>query len=286
MSGIESAVATIEPEDCSAGACDSMAAVRPTVVLKFGGSAVGTPGRLRRAAKRVRGHVRAGARVVVVVSATGDSTDRIARWCRAVAPACGARGSREMDRALATGEDFSAALLAAALLDLGVEAVSLRGGEAGLEASGSAGAGEIQHLRGERLRSLLEQGVVPVVAGFQALRPDGETITLGRGGSDTTAAYLAGALGAAACHIITDVDGVYDRDPQLDPSARHLPSVPYETLIRLAEAGAQVVHPAAAGHARRFETPLHVYSFRAPLEPERATYVGPAPAPAIAAGKS
>lgn len=248
----------------------------PLLVLKFGGTAVGTPARIRRAAKRVRKQLRSGARVVVVVSATGDTTDRIVRWLNAVAPESGSLAAREIDRALATGEDLSAALLASALLALGVRAVSLRGGEAGLEAAGAFGAGEIRELQDGRLRSLLDEGVVPVVSGFQAVGPDGETVTLGRGGSDTTAAYLAGALGASACHIVTDVDGVYDRDPRLDPSARHLASLPYDALISLAEGGAQVVHPAAAVHARRSGTPLHVYSFRAPPVPVRSSHVGPA----------
>ena len=263
-----------------AGGCrresSSPVAASPLVILKFGGTAVGTPARIRRAARRVREQARSGARVVVVVSATGNATDRIARWLQAVAPEDVEGAGREFDRALATGEDLSAALLAAALLALGVPAVSVRGGEAGIEAGGPFGGGEIRRLSGDRLRSLLADGIVPVVSGFQAIRSDGETVTLGRGGSDTTAVYLAGALGASDCHIITDVDGVYDRDPRLDPTARHLSHLPYESLISLAEGGAQVVHPAAARHAATFGTPLHVYSFRAPRVPARVTRVGPA----------
>lgn len=276
MSGASATTVSTDSDGCRREPVSSaVVGEAPLLVLKFGGTAVGTPARMRRAAKRVRGHVRSGARVVVVVSATGDTTDRVARWLGAVAPESASLAAREFDRALATGEDLSAALLASALLALGVPAVSLGGGEAGLRAAGEFGAAEIRELQDGRLRSLLEEGVVPVVSGFQAVGPDGETLTLGRGGSDTTAAYLAGALDASACHIITDVDGVYDRDPRLDPSARHLSSLPYEALISLAEGGAQVVHPAAAAHARRSGTPLHVYSFRAPPVPVRWTHVGP-----------
>lgn len=263
MSGRRGAETAAGPAGCAGG----------ILVLKFGGSALATPARVRRAAKRIRSHVRRGSRVVAVVSATGDSTDRILRWCRDLSSSAAA--ARELERALATGEDRTAALVAAALIEIGVGAISLRGAEAGLVAGGDWGEASIRRLRPERLQTLLADGVVPVVAGFQACRPDGETVTLGRGGSDTTATYLAGALRAEACHLITDVDGVYDRDPRLDPSARHLPSLSYSTLIELAEAGAQVVHPTAAAHARRFQTPLHVYSYRAPRVPERGSRIGP-----------
>lgn len=263
MSGISGEETAAEPAGCSGG----------ILVLKFGGSALATPARVRRAAKRIRSHVRRGSRVVAVVSATGQSTDRILQWCRELSSS--AAGARELERALATGEDRTAALVAAALIEIGVPAISLRGAEAGLVAEGDWGEASIRRLRAERLQTLLADDVVPVVAGFQASRPDGETVTLGRGGSDTTATYLAGALRAEACHLITDVDGVYDRDPRLDPSARHLPTLSYTALVELAEAGAQVVHPAAADHARRFGTPLHVYSYRAARVPERGSRIGP-----------
>lgn len=250
-----------------------------SIVLKFGGTSLGTPQRVRRAAKRVRRHVRAGSAVVVVVSAAGRRTDRILRWLHAVGPEGDPRTAREVDRALATGEDLSAATLAAALLALGVPAVSLRGGEAGLEAGGAFGAGRIERLDDTRLRALLRRGVVPVVSGFQARRPDGETVTLGRGGSDTTAVYLAGTLGADACHIVTDVDGVYDRDPRRDPGARRFSHLPHEALLSIVDAGAQVVHPAAARYAQQFGTPLHVYSYLRHGASEGGTFVGPVGAP-------
>lgn len=267
------------PADCRGPAESGEVAAGELVVLKFGGTSVGNPRRIRRAAQRVRRQVQRGARVVVVVSAAGQSTDRILRWHRAVAPAAeGGPVGRELDRALATGEDLSAALLASALLALGIPALSVRGGEAGIEAVGPFGGGTIRRLANRRLHELLERGVVPVVSGFQGALADGETVTLGRGGSDTTAVFLAGALGAAACHIITDVDAVYDRDPRLHADARRIERISHEALIELTEGGAQVVHPAAARFAGAFGTPLLIYSYAAPLSGASGTLVTTAPA--------
>lgn len=231
------------------------------VVLKFGGTSLQTADRVRRAARRVAVRVREGASAVVVVSARGHATDLILRELSRVT---GVDGGREADRALATGEDLSAALLAAALQGLAVPARSLRGGEAGIEAAGDHGAGTIRVVRPQRLLALLAEGVVPVVSGFQGERDDRETLTLGRGGSDTTAVALAAALGAS-CEIVTDVDAVYDRDPNRDQAARPYLELTVSELVRLAEEGAQVVHPAAARLAERHGVPLHIYSFRAPL---------------------
>lgn len=181
-----------------------------------------------------------------------------------------------MDRALATGEELSAGLLGAALRALGVAARSLRADEAGLEAVGPFGGGVLTGLDVERLGRLLDTGVTPVVAGFQAVRRDGETVTLGRGGSDVTAVFLAMMLGAAACHIVTDVDGVYDTDPRTNPDARRLPELSHAALVQLSGRGAEVVHPMAALYAERFGTPLHVYNFRAPPHSPAGTRVAPA----------
>lgn len=263
------------PADCRGEPLRDEAGPGELVVLKFGGTSVGNPRRIRRAAKRVRRHVRRGERIVVVVSAAGQSTDRILRWHRAVAPkaAAGSLVARELDRALATGEDLSAALLASALLALGIPALSLRGGEAGIEAVGPFGGGTIRRLSGRRLGELLDRGVVPVVSGFQAVLPDGETVTLGRGGSDTSAVFLAGALRAAICHIVTDVDAVYDRDPRLHADARRIDHISHDALVDLTEGGAQVVHPAAARFAETFGTPLRVYSYAASLSDPAGTLV-------------
>jgi aspartate kinase len=168
-----------------------------------------------------------------------------------------------VDRALATGEDRAAALLAIALWRRGVSARSLRGGEAGIEAEGEFGGGVVMRVTPAGLRRLLDAGVVPVVSGFQGVRGDGETITLGRGGSDISAVVVAAALGAE-CHIIKDVAGVYDRDPNIHPDARRFDSLGYGDLLRLAESGARVVHPAAARLAASARVPLRIYHFAAP----------------------
>lgn len=263
--------------ECTDAGCRDAGAAgvapRPVVVLKFGGTSLGGAGRVRLAARRVRGHLRRGTGVVVVVSAMGDLTDRTLRRLDAIAPGRAGLPSRERDRALSTGEDLAAALLSAALIDLGVAAVSLRGGEAGLVGAGDFGTGEIARVDPLRLRSLLDDGVVPVVSGFQAMREDGETVTLGRSGSDTTAACIAAALEAEACHIVTDVAGVHDRDPNLDPSARLLPALTFDELLSIVEHGGRVVHPAAVRHARASGTPLRVYHFRARLDPASGSVI-------------
>ncbi len=234
------------------------------VVLKFGGTSLQTTARIRRAARRIALRSASGTPVVAVVSACGHATDRILSDLARLGAS--ARNGRETDRALATGEDLSAALLSTALLSLGVHAVSLRGAEAGIRAEGGFGSGRIAAVRSRRLRALLEAGIVPVVSGFQGVRADGETLTLGRGGSDTSAVALAAALGPVPCEIVTDVPAVFDRDPRRYRRARRFAELTHSALRRIVESGANVVHPAAAGMAERFGVPLRVYSFRAPLE--------------------
>jgi aspartate kinase len=172
--------------------------------------------------------------------------------------------ARELDRALATGEDRSTALLAATLWGLGVAARSLRGGEAGVRAEGGFGTGRIVMVDPRPIHHLLDQGVVPVVSGFQGRRSDGETVTLGRGGSDTTAVAIAAALGAI-CHLVSDVPAVYDRDPNRDPSAHPFASLGHGELVALIDGGERVIHPSAAELARDASVPLRLYHFRAPL---------------------
>jgi aspartate kinase len=250
--------------------------VATITVIKFGGTSLASAARIRRAALRVRALRRAGHRLLVVVSATGHTTDRLLRRLDAVGrghadPRCDP--SRERDRALATGEDLSAALLAASLLGLGVPALSLRGGEAGILAAGEFGAGRPVVLQAARLKALVAMDQVPVVAGFQGARADGETVTLGRGGSDVSAVFLAAALGAAECQIVTDVDGVYSADPRQDPAARRYHVLAHRELVRLAAAGAAVVHLDAAARAAQAGVRLRVLHFDAPLGGEEGTVV-------------
>jgi aspartate kinase len=243
------------------------------VVLKFGGTSLATPRRLRLAARRIRAHLRRGEAPVVVASALGHTTDRILQRLGrcGISPAL---ASREMDRALATGETLSSAMLAGCLRTLGIGAISLSGGEAGFEGTGEFGRGAIARLDVSPILRLLAGGTVPVIAGFQARRRDGETVTLGRGASDTTAVALAAALGPVTCHIVTDVGAVYDRDPNLDAAAQPYRELTHDELLRLAEAGAQVVHPAAARWALDHQVPLCIYSYRAILGEEYGTRVG------------
>jgi aspartate kinase len=250
------------------------------LVIKFGGTSLGTPGRIRRAARRVRAHVERGRQVVVVVSATGYTTDRIARWLSAV-DRVGRPEPREADRALATGEALSAALFAAALAGEGVPGRSLDGGEAGILAEGGFCGARIARVDPGRLLELLGQEIVPVVTGFQAVRADGEVVTLGRGGSDTSAVAIAVAL-RAECHIVTDVDGVYDRDPRVHPGAFPFRTLTHAALVGLARAGARVIHGQAAERAAEAGIPLRIHHYRAGLA-GGGTYVPAAqsPGPAV-----
>ncbi len=243
------------------------------IVIKFGGTSLGNAARIRRAARRVRAHVHAGDRVIAVVSAVGDTTNRILARLRAVG--VGER-SREHDRALATGEDLSAALFAGTLEAMGMRARSLRGGEAGIFANGDYGAAVLDTLDATPIRALLAHDVVPVVAGFQATRADGETVTIGRNGSDATAVFLAGLLHADACHIVTDVSSICDSDPRTNPHARSLPQLSHGGLRELTESGSDVVQREAAVLAERFGTRLYVYHFRSPISNPSGTIVAAA----------
>ena len=252
-----------------------MSAAAGILVVKFGGTSLGTPARIRRAARRVAALVASGRRVVAVVSAMGHTTDQILGTLGALAAGRSASAAREVDRALATGEDLSAALLAAALHVLGVPARSLRGGEAGVRAAGAFGAARVSRVDARRLRALLARGVVPVVSGFQGQRRDLEVATLGRGGSDTSAVAIAASLGPAPCHIVTDVDAVYDRDPRLHADARPIPRLSHAELLELARTGAQVVAAEAARLAAERGVPLRVLAFDARPDDERSgTFVG------------
>lgn len=261
---------------CPSPPPDALPAATPgTLVLKFGGTSLASAGRVRRAAERVRRLHQAGHPVVVVVSAAGHTTDLILYRTTAVFGEPNGHDAlgRERDRALATGEDLSAALLAGALLALGVEATSLRGGEAGIVATGEHGAGSPTVLNSSRLESLLAARRVPVVSGFQAQRPDGETVTLGRGGSDLSAVFLAVGLAAAECQIVTDVDGVHTADPRLDSSATRYETLSHGGLLALTTAGSEVVHPDAAQRAAAAGLSLRVYHHEAPFARPGGTVV-------------
>ncbi|GAA3004869.1 aspartate kinase [Actinokineospora diospyrosa] len=229
------------------------------VVQKYGGSSLGTPELILRVAQRVIATRAAGHDVVVVASAMGDSTDDLldlaARVSRAPGPA------RELDMLLTSGERISNALLAIALTDLGQPACSLSGPQAGVFTTPEHGNARIVDVLPTRVRQELDRGQVVLVAGFQGLCKDTDDVTtLGRGGSDTTAVALAGALRADVCEIYTDVDGVCTADPRVVPAARVLDRVPYAEMLELAAHGAKVLMPRSVEYARRHGVAVHVRS--------------------------
>lgn len=214
------------------------------VVQKYGGSSVATTEKIAAVAKRVADRAKQ-ARMVVVVSAMGDTTDELISMAKQL---CVSPDEREMDKLLATGEQASSALMAMALHELGVKAVSLTGGQAGIITERTAGKARILKIDAKRLRDELARENVVVVAGFQGITENAswaDITTLGRGGSDTTAVALAAALKADKCEIYTDVDGVYTADPRVEDRARKLDTISYEEMLEMAGQGARVMHSRA-----------------------------------------
>ena len=227
------------------------------VVQKFGGTSVGDAERIRAVADHVARTRRAGDDVVVVVSAMGTTTDQLVRLADDVSSV---QPVREIDMLLSSGERIAMSLLCMALADLGVDAVSFTGTQAGMITDTSHTRAKIVEVRGDRLRETLADGGVPVVAGFQGVSTDEEITTLGRGGSDTTAVALAAALGADACEIYTDVSGVFTTDPRIVPGARKLARVSYEEMQEMAATGGRVLSLRSVEFARNHDVPLHVRS--------------------------
>ena len=227
------------------------------IVQKYGGTSVGSIELINRVAARVAAVRERGDRIVVVVSAMGDSTDRLVDLAKQISPA---PPSREMDVLLTTGEQVSIALLAMALNARGVPARSFTGGQVRMLTTSAHGRARIENVETERLRAALHEGVVPVVAGFQGVDPDGNITTIGRGGSDTTAVALAVALKADECQILTDVEGVYTTDPRVVPDARRLDTLSFEEMLELAGQGSRVLHLRSVEFAAKYNVPLRVLS--------------------------
>ena len=249
------------------------------VVQKYGGSSVANAESVRRVAQRIVDTAEAGNQVVVVVSAMGDTTDELLDLAKQVSPVPPAR---ELDMLLTAGERISMALLAMAISDLGAVARSYTGSQAGLITDAAHGRARIIDVTPGRIRTALDEGAIPIVAGFQGVAQDTKDITtLGRGGSDTTAVALAAALEADVCEIYTDVDGVFSADPRFVPLARKQQVLTYEEMLELAASGAKVLHLRCVEYARRFALPIHVRSSFSPLN---GTWVvaDPANLPAIA----
>jgi aspartate kinase len=230
------------------------------IVQKYGGTSVGDPERIRRVAQRVAREKQTGNELVVVVSAMGHSTDELVDLAAQVSPDARKNHPREMDMLLTSGERIAMALLAMAIRDLGVEAISLTGSQAAIITDESHTGAKIQEVRATRVREELDQNRVVIVAGFQGVSRTKEVTTLGRGGSDTTAVALAAALEAERCDIYTDVDGVYTADPRKVKGARRIDVVDYGEMIELATSGAQVMHPRAVEIGARYGVPIRVRS--------------------------
>jgi aspartate kinase len=224
------------------------------IVQKFGGTSVKSLARIQNVASIIARAAKHDS-VVAVISAMGDTTDYLVKLAH---QASGKPERRELDALLATGEQISAALVSIALNELNTRAVSLTGAQLGITTESVHTAARIVDIDTDRIRRHLNEGTVVVAAGFQGTTPEGDTTTLGRGGSDTTAVALAAALKASTCDIFTDVNGVYTADPNIVPTSRLLKEISYEEMLEMARVGAQVLHPRAIELARKHRIPLRV----------------------------
>jgi aspartate kinase len=228
------------------------------VVQKYGGSSVADADGIKRVAQRIVATRKAGHSVVVVVSAMGDTTDELRDLANQVSPA---PPGRELDMLLTAGERISMALLAMAIANLGLQGRSFTGSQAGVITDSTHGKARIIDITPGRIQAALDDGAIPIVAGFQGVSQTTKDITtLGRGASDTTAVALAAALGADYCEIYTDVDGVFTADPRIVPGARRLPTISYEEMLEMAACGTKVLMLRCVEYARRYQMPIHVRS--------------------------
>jgi aspartate kinase len=250
-------VTTTEYEAVPAVGADADAKQQGTVVMKFGGTSVGDPDRLKRVAARLVATREEGNRVVGVLSAMGHTTDELLDLARQVSPT---PHPRELDMLVSVGERISCALAAMVIHDLGHEAISLTGSQAGIVTDTVHGKAKIVEVRARRIHESLDEGKIVLVAGFQGVSTEYEVTTLGRGGSDTTAVALAAALGADHCEIYTDVRGVYSADPRLVPGARQLTRVSFDEMLEMASSGAGVLATRSIEVARSHNVRLHVRS--------------------------
>jgi len=236
--------------------------------MKFGGSSVADAEKIRNVARRIAGAKEEGDDVVAVVSARGKTTDGLVALAYEISDRPDAR---EMDMLLSTGERVSCALMAMALHDLGHDAVSFTGSQAGIITDDAHTKAKIVEIRGDRLRAALGDGHIALVAGFQGMSEAGRNVTtLGRGGSDTTAVALAAALRADVCEIYTDVTGVFTADPRIEPGAVRLPRLSHEEMLEMAASGSKVLALRSVEFARNHHVPVHV---RSSFQPEEGTWI-------------
>jgi aspartate kinase len=228
-----------------------------TIVKKFGGSSVASPEKMHGIVERILRERKPGDRIVVVVSAMGDTTDDLLSLAKKVNPEM---PKREMDMLLATGEQMSIALLASAFMAHGQPAVSFTGPQAGIKTNDKYTKATIEDVSSERVNKALDEGKIVIVAGFQGIAPNGDITTLGRGGSDTTAVAMAAGLKADVCDIYTDVDGVYTADPRIVPHARKLQEITFGEMLELARLGAGVMQPRAVEFGEHNDVVIQVRS--------------------------
>ena len=244
------------------------------VVQKYGGSSVADAEGVKRVAQRIVDAKRIGHDVVVVVSAMGDTTDELIDLAEQVSPL---PPPRELDMLLTAGERISMALLAMAVGNLGHEARSFTGSQAGVITDSTHGRAKIIDVTPGRIEAALGEGAIAIVAGFQGVSQDSKDITtLGRGGSDTTAVALAAALHADVCEIYTDVDGVFTADPRIVPTAQRRDRISYEEMLEMAACGAKILHLRCVEYARRYAMPIHVRSSFSKLDGTWITDTDPA----------
>ena len=231
------------------------------IVQKYGGTSVGDIERIKNVAKRIVETKRAGNDVVAVVSAMAGETDRLINLAYKLTPD---PDLRELDVLISTGEQVSTALVAMAIISLGYKAVSLQNHQIKIVTDSSFTKARIRKIDAYKLNALLDQGIIPVIAGFQGIDEEGNITTLGRGGSDTTAVAIAASLmdyrNDIICEIYTDVDGVYTADPNIVPDAKKLDEISYEEMLELAVSGAKVLQARSVGLAMKYNIPLYVKS--------------------------
>ncbi len=227
------------------------------LVHKYGGTSVGTVERIHAVADRVEKARRQGHRLVVVLSAMSGETDRLLRLAHEITPC---PDERELDMLLSTGERVTIALLAMSLRGRGLDARSFTGRQVGIVTDNAHTRAKIARVSAERINQALDEGIVPIVAGFQGINEQSDVTTLGRGGSDLTAVALAAALKADRCMIFTDVDGVYTADPNIVPLARRLAKVSYEEMLEFASLGAKVLQTRSVQFAAQYGVPVEVQS--------------------------
>ena len=229
------------------------------IVKKFGGSSVGSTEKIMAVAKRILDEKQPGDQIVMVVSAMGDTTDELIELAQGI-DKDPYRFTREMDMLLTTGEQVSIALLTMAFNKLGQKAISLTGPMVGMKTNSVHTKGKIVDIQPKRVKEELDKGNIVVVAGFQGADEFGDPVTLGRGGSDTSAVALAGALKADSCEIFTDVDGVYSADPRIVKDARKMKEITYYEMLEMARLGAGVMQPRSVEMGKYFNIPIHVRS--------------------------